>query len=169
MPCKIAEEALAYIARRNPAIKMFIAGQRRDALEEAAAIDRCEKMAGRCRARGPYAVQGSVRRRRPGRRLQGSALNRRRLREARRRLVARMREAGAVLVGTLNMDAYALRLYHWRTAHFGRRATRTIHARCRRITGGYGRGGGRRLRGRVGARNPTAPFACRLRWRAYRD
>jgi aspartyl-tRNA(Asn)/glutamyl-tRNA(Gln) amidotransferase subunit A len=106
---EVVETALAVIERRNPAINCFIEITAARARQEAQAVDAL-------RARGrilpplagvPYAVKdlfdvaGLPT-------IAGSALHKSSAPAAADAvLVARMREAGAVLVGTLNMDAYA--------------------------------------------------------------
>lgn len=106
---QVVEETLADIVRRNPSINAFTEVTAKRAWAEAAAIDRL-------RASGealpplagvPYAVKDlfdvaglST--------TAGSAINK--LADAATGdavLITRMREAGAILVGTLNMDAYA--------------------------------------------------------------
>jgi AtzE family amidohydrolase len=106
---KVVEAALAAIERRNPAINCFIEVTAARAREEAKAIDRLRSQ-GRVLpplAGVPYAVKdlfdvaGLPT-------LAGSALHRSAPpATADAVLVARMREAGAILIGTLNMDAYA--------------------------------------------------------------
>jgi AtzE family amidohydrolase len=116
---EIAEAALAHIAACNPALNAFTAITAERALADAASIDR--------RAQGeplgplagaPFAVKnlfdvtGLVT-------LAGSKIDAERPpADADAFLVAKLREAGAVLVGTLNMDEYA---YGFTTenAHYG--------------------------------------------------
>ncbi len=129
-----ANDALARIRERDPSINAFTLVTQERALAEAAAIDAR-------RARGdvlpplagvPYAVknlfdiEGVVT-------LAGSKINRDRapaVRDA--TLVQKMGEAGAVLVGALNMDEYAFG-FTTENTHYG--PTRNPHDRSR-IAGG---------------------------------
>lgn len=137
---QVAEGTLADIARRNPAINCFIAVTAARALEEAAEIDRL-RAAGRPLpplAGVPYAVKDlfdvagvST--------IAGSAINKGSPPATRDSvMVARMREAGAVLVGTLNMDAYA---YGFTTENSAFGPTRNPHD-TDRIAGGSSGGSG---------------------------
>ncbi|HVY05487.1 MAG TPA: AtzE family amidohydrolase [Burkholderiales bacterium] len=137
---QVAEETLADIARRNPSINCFIAVTTARALEEAADIDRLRK-AGKTLpplAGVPYAVKDlfdvaalST--------IAGSAINKASPPAKRDAvLVTRMREAGAVLVGTLNMDAYA---YGFTTENTAFGPTRNPHDTSR-VAGGSSGGSG---------------------------
>jgi len=131
---KVVEQALAAIERRNPAINCFIEVTAGRAREEAKAIDRLRSqdsilppLAG-----VPYAVKdlfdvaGLPT-------IAGSALHRSAPPAAADAvLVARMREAGAILVGTLNMDAYA---YGFTTENSAFGPTRNPHDPSR-VAGG---------------------------------
>ncbi len=106
---QVVEETLADIARRNPAINAFTQVTAHRARTEAAHIDRL-RASGKTLpplAGVPYAVKdlfdvaglpttagSAINKSSPG--ASSDAV-----------LIARMREAGAILVGTLNMDAYA--------------------------------------------------------------
>jgi aspartyl-tRNA(Asn)/glutamyl-tRNA(Gln) amidotransferase subunit A len=135
-----ADAALEAISRRNPGLNAFIEITADRARSEARAIDRL-------RAEGrelpplagvPYAVKDlfdvaglST--------LAGSALNRANPPATKDSvLVSRMREAGAVLVGTLNMDAYA---YGFTTENSAFGPTRNPHDRSR-VAGGSSGGSG---------------------------
>jgi AtzE family amidohydrolase len=137
---KVVETALAAIERRNPVINCFIEVTAARAIEEAKAIDRL-------RSRGrtlpplagvPYAVKDlfdvmglST--------IAGSALNKNAPpAKADAMLVSRMREAGAILVGTLNMDAYA---YGFTTENTAFGPTRNPHDTSR-VAGGSSGGSG---------------------------
>jgi AtzE family amidohydrolase len=137
---KVVEQALAAIERRNPAINCFVEVTAARAREEAKAIDGLRSQ-GRVRpplAGVPYAVKGlfdvaglAT--------IAGSALRRSAppaIADA--VLVARMREAGAILVGTLNMDAYA---YGFTTENSEFGATRNPHDNSR-VAGGSSGGSG---------------------------
>ncbi|MFO1313279.1 MAG: AtzE family amidohydrolase [Burkholderiales bacterium] len=129
----IAEEALARIARLDPSINAFTEVTRARALAEARAVDRRVASGETLPLAGvPYAVknlfdvEGLTT-------LAGAKVNASRPRASRdATLVARLREAGAVLVGALNMDEFA---YGFTTenSHFG--ATRNPHDTSR-IAGG---------------------------------
>lgn len=137
---EVADAALAAIERRNPAINCFIEVAARRAREEARAVDALQ-------ARGrilpplagvPYAVKnlfdvaGLPT-------IAGSALHKSSPPAvADAALVARMREAGAVLVGTLNMDAYA---YGFTTENTAFGPTRNPHDTTR-VAGGSSGGSG---------------------------
>jgi 1-carboxybiuret hydrolase len=137
---QVVEDALAAIERRNPTVNCFIEVTVARAREEAKAIDRLRSQ-GRVLpplAGVPYAVKdlfdvaGLAT-------VAGSAL----LRNAPPAmadavLVARMREAGAILVGTLNMDAYA---YGFTTENSEFGATRNPHDTSR-VAGGSSGGSG---------------------------
>ncbi len=137
---QVVEAALAAIERRNPAINCFVEVTAARAREEAKAIDRL-RSSGRVLpplAGVPYAVKdlfdvaGLAT-------IAGSALHRNAppaLADA--ALVTRMREAGAILVGTLNMDAYA---YGFTTENSEFGATRNPHDTSR-IAGGSSGGSG---------------------------
>jgi AtzE family amidohydrolase len=137
---KVVETALAAIERRNPVINCFIEVTAARAMEEAKAIDRlCSQ--GRTLpplAGVPYAVKDlfdvmglST--------IAGSALNKDAPpAKADAMLVSRMREAGAILVGTLNMDAYA---YGFTTENTAFGPTRNPHDTSR-VSGGSSGGSG---------------------------
>jgi AtzE family amidohydrolase len=137
---QVVEAALAAIERRNPAINCFIEVTAARAREEAKAIDSLRSQ-GRVLpplAGVPYAVKdlfdvaGLPT-------LAGSALHRSAPpATADAVLVARMREAGAILVGTLNMDAYA---YGFTTENSAFGPTRNPHDRSR-VAGGSSGGSG---------------------------
>ena len=131
---QVVEAALAEIARRNPAINCFIEVTAARAREEAKAIDRM-RSEGRALpplAGVPYAVKdlfdvtGLAT-------IAGSVLHKSSpAAKADAVLVERMREAGAVLVGTLNMDAYA---YGFTTENTAFGPTRNPHD-LSRVAGG---------------------------------
>lgn len=137
---QVVDAALEAIGRRNPAINCFIEVTAERALDEARAIDRLRGEGRKLPplAGVPYAVKDlfdvaglST--------LAGSALNKSAppaTRDA--ALVARMRDAGAVLVGTLSMDAYA---YGFTTENSAFGATRNPHDPSR-IAGGSSGGSG---------------------------
>jgi len=138
--CAVIERTLAGIARVDPQVNSFTAVTRARALAEAAAIDaRCA--AGETLpplAGVPYAVKnlfdvaGLPT-------LAGSKVNATyAAATADATLVARMRVAGAILVGTLNMDEYA---YGFTTenSHYG--ATRNPHDLARTAGGSSGGSG----------------------------
>jgi AtzE family amidohydrolase len=143
----IAESALAAIARVDPQLNCFTAVTRERALAEAAAID-ARRAAGEALpplAGVPYAVKnlydvaGLTT-------LAGSKINRDLPPAAHdAALVARMHDAGGVLVGTLNMDEYA---YGFTTenAHYG--TTRNPHDPSR-ISGGSSGGSGAAVAARL--------------------
>jgi len=128
-----AQAALDTIARLDPAVNAFTVVTRERALAEAHAVDRRVAAKEALPLAGvPYAVKNlfdvaGV----PT--LAGAKVHLQRAKAARdATLVARMRDAGAVLVGTLNMDEFA---YGFTTenTHFG--ATRNPHDTTR-IAGG---------------------------------
>jgi len=131
---EVAEAALARIAAREPALNAFTGVTRDRALIEAAAVD-AARTAGRdpgALAGVPYAVKnlfdvdGLAT-------LAGSKINQQRTPATRDAcLIRRLSAAGAVLVGTLNMDEYA---YGFTTenTHYG--VTRNPHD-PNRIAGG---------------------------------
>ena len=137
---QVVDAALATIERRNPAINCFVEVTASRAREEAKAID---ALRGRGRtlpplAGVPYAVKdlfdvtGLAT-------IAGSALHRNSPPAATdAALVERMREAGAVLVGTLNMDAYA---YGFTTENTAFGPTRNPHDPSR-VAGGSSGGSG---------------------------
>src|SRR5882672_292181 len=137
---QVVEAALAEIGRRNPAINCFIEVTAARAREEAKAIDRLRGQ-GRVLpplAGVPYAVKdlfdvaGLPT-------IAGSALHKSAPPAAADAvLVARMREAGAILVGTLNMDAYA---YGFTTENGAFGPTRNPHDPSR-VAGGSSGGSG---------------------------
>jgi AtzE family amidohydrolase len=137
---QVVDAALAAIERRNPAINCFVEVTASRAREEAKAVDAL-------RAKGrplpplagvPYAVKDlfdvtglST--------IAGSALHRNSPpATADAALVARMRDAGAILVGTLNMDAYA---YGFTTENTAFGPTRNPHDTSR-VAGGSSGGSG---------------------------
>ena len=134
------EAALAQIARRNPAINCFIEVTAARAREEAKANDRM-RSEGRALpplAGVPYAVKdlfdvtGLAT-------IAGSALHKSSpAAKADAVLVKRMRQAGAILVGTLNMDAYA---YGFTTENTAFGPTRNPHDTSR-VAGGSSGGSG---------------------------
>ena len=127
---QVVEAALAEISRRNPVINCFIEVTATRAREEAKAVDRL-RSEGRTLpplAGVPYAVKdlfdvtGLAT-------IAGSALHKASPpARADAVLVKRMREAGAILVGTLNMDAYA---YGFTTENTAFGATRNPHDTAR--------------------------------------
>jgi aspartyl-tRNA(Asn)/glutamyl-tRNA(Gln) amidotransferase subunit A len=137
---QVVDAALADIGRRNPAINCFIEVTAARAREEAKAIDLLRSH-GRVLpplAGVPYAVKdlfdvaGLPT-------IAGSALNRNAPpATADAVMVARMRQAGAILVGTLNMDAYA---YGFTTENAAFGPTRNPHDPSR-IAGGSSGGSG---------------------------
>lgn len=144
---QVAETTLANIARVDPQLNSFTAVTRERALAEAAAIDR-RRAAGEvlpALAGVPYAVKNlfdvtglST--------LAGSKINRDLPpATADATLITRMHEAGAVLVGTLNMDEYA---YGFTTenAHYG--PTRNPHD-VDLISGGSSGGSGAAVAARL--------------------
>ncbi len=137
---KVVEAALAAIERRNPVINCFIEVTAARAREEAKAVDRLRSQGGNLPplAGVPYAVKnlfdvaGLPT-------IAGSALNTSAPpATADAVLVARMREAGAILVGTLNMDAYA---YGFTTENSAFGPTRNPHDTSR-VAGGSSGGSG---------------------------
>jgi AtzE family amidohydrolase len=137
---QVVEETLADIARRNPAINAFTQVTAQRARTEAANIDRL-RAGGKALpplAGVPYAVKdlfdvaGLPT-------TAGSAINKSSPPASSDAvLVARMREAGAVLVGTLNMDAYA---YGFTTENTAFGPTHNPHD-LTRIAGGSSGGSG---------------------------
>jgi AtzE family amidohydrolase len=137
---QVVETALAAIERRNPEINCFIEITASRAREEAKVIDGLRSK-GRVLpplAGVPYAVKdlfdvaGLPT-------IAGSALHRNSPPAAAdAALVARMREAGAVLLGTLNMDAYA---YGFTTENTAYGPTRNPHDTSR-VAGGSSGGSG---------------------------
>ncbi len=143
----VAEAALAAIDELDPALNSFTAVTRARALAEARAIDDR-------RARGetlpplagvPYAVKNlfdveglstlagsKIRRDAPAAVADGT-------------LVARMREAGAILVGTVNMDEFA---YGFTTENSHHGATRNPHDTTR-VAGGSSGGSGAAVAARL--------------------
>jgi 1-carboxybiuret hydrolase len=137
---QVVEAALAAIERRNPVINCFIEVTAARAREEARAVDRLLNLRQDLPplAGVPYAVKdlfdvtGLPT-------IAGSALNKNSApATADAVLVARMREAGAILVGTLNMDAYA---YGFTTENTAFGATRNPHDTSR-VAGGSSGGSG---------------------------
>ncbi|MBC7803632.1 MAG: AtzE family amidohydrolase [Candidatus Parcubacteria bacterium] len=137
---QVVDAALAAIERRNPAINCFIEVTAGRAREEARAVDALRSK-GRTLpplAGVPYAVKDlfdvkglST--------IAGSALHRNSPpATADAALVARMRDAGAILVGTLNMDAYA---YGFTTENTAFGPTRNPHDPSR-VAGGSSGGSG---------------------------
>jgi 1-carboxybiuret hydrolase len=134
------EAALEAVARRNPALNCFIEVTAERARSEARAIDRLRSEGRKLPplAGVPYAVKDlfdvaglST--------IAGSALHKSAPPAARDAvLVARMREAGAVLVGTLNMDAYA---YGFTTENSAFGPTRNPHDPSRTAGGSSGGSG----------------------------
>ena len=137
---KIVEATLAEIERRNPVINCFIEVTAVRAREEAKAVDRMRSV-GRTLpplAGVPYAVKdlfdvtGLPT-------IAGSALHKNSPpAKADAVLVSRMRDAGAILVGTLNMDAYA---YGFTTENTAFGPTRNPHDTSR-VAGGSSGGSG---------------------------
>lgn len=137
---QVVDAALSAIERRNPAINCFIEVTAARARQEAKAVDDLRSQ-GRILpplAGVPYAVKdlfdvaGLPT-------IAGSALHKNAPpATADAALVARMREAGAVLVGTLNMDAYA---YGFTTENTAFGPTRNPHDTTR-IAGGSSGGSG---------------------------
>lgn len=134
---EVTRASLARIARDNPVINAFTAVTEERALAEAAAIDarRARKESLPPLAGVPYAVknlfdiEGHVT-------LAGSIINRTHAPAAAdATLVARMRDAGAILVGATNMDEYA---YGFTTenTHYG--ASRNPHDLTRSAGGSSG-------------------------------
>ena len=142
----IAEDALAAIVCIDPSINAFTAVTRERALGEAAVVDKRIAAGDRLPLAGvPYAVKnlfdvaGLAT-------LAGAKVHATRPKAARdATLVARMRDAGAVLVGTLNMDEFA---YGFTTenTHYG--ATRNPHDTSR-IAGGSSGGSGAAVAARL--------------------
>ena len=137
---QVVEAALTAIASRNPVINCFIEVTAARAIEEAKAIDRM-RSEGRTLpplAGVPYAVKdlfdvtGLPT-------IAGSALHKSSPpAKADAVLVKRLRDAGAILVGTLNMDAYA---YGFTTENTAFGPTRNPHDPTR-VAGGSSGGSG---------------------------
>jgi len=137
---EVAQAALAHIDSRNPAFNAFTEVTRVRALAEAAAVDAASA---RGEATGalagvPYAVknlfdvEGLVT-------LAGSKINRGRpAAAADAAVIRRLRAAGAVLVGALNMDEYAYG-FSTENTHYG--PTRNPHDTTR-VAGGSSGGSG---------------------------
>jgi AtzE family amidohydrolase len=137
---QVVEAALAAIERRNPLINCIIEVTAARAREEAKAVDRLRNQRRELPplAGVPYAVKdlfdvtGLAT-------IAGSALNKASAPATKdAALVARMREAGAILVGTLNMDAYA---YGFTTENTAFGVTRNPHDTSR-VAGGSSGGSG---------------------------
>jgi AtzE family amidohydrolase len=137
---RIVEQALAAIAQRNPVLNCFIDVTAARAREEASLIDRLRSTGRNLPplAGVPYAVKnlfdvaGLPT-------IAGSALNKNSPPAAEDAvLVARMRAAGAIVVGTLNMDAYA---YGFTTENSAFGPTRNPHD-VSRVAGGSSGGSG---------------------------
>jgi len=142
----VAREALAAIDRIDPALNAFTAVTRERALAEAAAVDKRIAAGDELPLAGvPYAVKNLLDvAGLPT--LAGAKVHATRPKAARdATLVARMRDAGAVLVGTLNMDEFA---YGFTTenTHYG--ATRNPHDTSR-IAGGSSGGSGAAVAARL--------------------
>jgi len=137
---EVVEASLADIGARNPAINCFTAVTAARALREAHDIDRLREQGSNLPplAGVPYAVkdlfdvEGLATLAGSGLRKSASPAPRDAV------LVARMREAGAVLVGTLNMDAYA---YGFTTENSAFGVTRNPHDTSR-VAGGSSGGSG---------------------------